>query len=198
MCLIVRGRVSDLLNLDLARAQSCNSDGWGIHTSRKVRYSFDIKDYAIEDTLCRISQNAVATIHFRFATHGTVDRDNCHPFDLGGGDWLMHNGVLSGDHFDHEVMSDTHMLARALRDCGRIGRDTLLRTISESDSYYGNRFCVLSGTEWQHYGTWHFDKKTQTFHSNKMLLTTFGEHWKPKSKIGYSSDPFYADDYFKA
>ncbi len=36
-----------------------------------------------------------AIIHFRWATHGTTDKENCHPFALPGGGALIHNGVIS-------------------------------------------------------------------------------------------------------
>jgi predicted glutamine amidotransferase len=35
-------------------------------------------------------------VHFRLATHGSVVKDNCHPFLLANGIAMAHNGVLSG------------------------------------------------------------------------------------------------------
>jgi hypothetical protein len=35
-------------------------------------------------------------LHFRFATHGTVKRKNCHPFVLKNNACMAHNGVISG------------------------------------------------------------------------------------------------------
>lgn len=56
-------------------------------------------------------------IHFRYATHGTVDRANCHPHRMPDGGWLMHNGVLSqyaGAHDDPR--SDTAIFCLTLDD----------------------------------------------------------------------------------
>lgn len=33
-------------------------------------------------------------IHFRFATHGAIDKQNCHPFKVVDGLYLMHNGIM--------------------------------------------------------------------------------------------------------
>lgn len=36
-------------------------------------------------------------LHFRYATHGTADKANCHPFRFGGGQFaLAHNGIIHG------------------------------------------------------------------------------------------------------
>lgn len=33
-------------------------------------------------------------IHFRFATHGAIDKQNCHPYKVVDGLYLMHNGIM--------------------------------------------------------------------------------------------------------
>ena len=45
-------------------------------------------------------------IHFRIATHGKVELDNCHPFKLNNRMVLIHNGIISG-YGDKEKKSDT-------------------------------------------------------------------------------------------
>ncbi len=43
------------------------------------------------------SESESILIHFRFATHGSVKRSNCHPFyDAETDTFFMHNGVLNG------------------------------------------------------------------------------------------------------
>ena len=34
-------------------------------------------------------------IHFRYATHGGIDQENCHPFPIGHEAAMIHNGILS-------------------------------------------------------------------------------------------------------
>lgn len=45
-------------------------------------------------------------IHFRIATHGKVEVNNCHPFKLNDRMALIHNGVISG-YGDRENKTDT-------------------------------------------------------------------------------------------
>lgn len=53
-------------------------------------------------------RNRAAIIHFRWATHGLTNKDNCHPFELCDGEFAMvHNGVLSIDISSDTDRSDT-------------------------------------------------------------------------------------------
>lgn len=45
-------------------------------------------------------------IHFRIATHGKVEVNNCHPFKLNDHMALIHNGIISG-YGDKEKITDT-------------------------------------------------------------------------------------------
>lgn len=63
------------------------------------------------------SRGVQHAIHFRYATHGTVDRANCHPHRMPDGGWLMHNGVMAqyaGPHGDRR--SDTAIFCTTLDD----------------------------------------------------------------------------------
>jgi hypothetical protein len=51
-------------------------------------------------------------VHFRMRTHGDIDLDNCHPYQVFGEDdgyplWLMHNGVLHTGNAADSSKSDT-------------------------------------------------------------------------------------------
>lgn len=48
-----------------------------------------------------------AIIHFRMKTHGEVNTDNCHPYEVVPGLWMAHNGVLSTGNDEDKSMSDT-------------------------------------------------------------------------------------------
>jgi hypothetical protein len=76
-----------------------NSDGAGIayHTGKKVEVqkSPRWKGQDVIDALERVG-NRPAIIHFRMATHGSVNRDNAHPFTLPHGYAAAHNGVIPG------------------------------------------------------------------------------------------------------
>ena len=50
-------------------------------------------------------------IHFRMRTHGNIDIDNCHPYQINERAWLMHNGVLdTGNHKDLSKSDTWHFV----------------------------------------------------------------------------------------
>lgn len=56
-------------------------------------------------------------IHLRMRTHGNIDFDNVHPYEVGNGVWLMHNGILSYGNDEDPSKSDTwHYIRKHLRD----------------------------------------------------------------------------------
>lgn len=56
----------------------------------------------------RLNPESPFLIHFRIATHGTVDKFNCHPFFINHNTVFIHNGIISGVTKDKEK-SDTQM-----------------------------------------------------------------------------------------
>jgi hypothetical protein len=60
-------------------------------------------------------------IHLRMRTHGEINLDNCHPYEVlsreeGGPIWVMHNGVLSHGNEADKTMSDTwHYIQKTLK-----------------------------------------------------------------------------------
>lgn len=58
----------------------------------------------------QVSDNEPCIIHFRLATHGSIKKANCHPFNRGDV-WFAHNGILNirpeGDMTDSEMAFQT-------------------------------------------------------------------------------------------
>lgn len=52
-------------------------------------------------------ENKQAIVHFRFATSGLRDNDNCHPFEISSDTAMIHNGVLSIERNVNPDRSDT-------------------------------------------------------------------------------------------
>lgn len=50
-------------------------------------------------------QNLKSVIHFRIKTHGAVELENCHPFNVTPNLGFVHNGIISG--FGSATVSDT-------------------------------------------------------------------------------------------
>ena len=54
--------------------------------------------------------------HARMKTHGDIDMENCHPYQVTTDIWLAHNGVLStGNDADHTKSDTWHFIKNVLR-----------------------------------------------------------------------------------
>lgn len=103
----------------LEKAYHRNNDGAGLlwwslgkwHTEKNVKWPWDDLRAAIRD-LDR--QSEAWAVHFRLATKGVIDERNCHPFSLGSGGYLMHNGTVHVP-MPWKERSDSWHLARAVR-----------------------------------------------------------------------------------
>ena len=115
MCLILTGLVKNLLKCDLERAERMNPHGFGVYCKGEVITSFDNPLMTSREVIASMTGNV--SVHYRYTTHGLSIRENAHPFSLGNGLWLMHNGILDGDQFDcpHNYQSDTAILAEKLQ-----------------------------------------------------------------------------------
>lgn len=109
-----------------------NTDGAGIaywkENDREVTIDkgfMKIKQLNDKIYSLNIQVNDLAVIHFRYATHGLVDRGNCHPFPLSNRidelrasygvfpHAIAHNGVF-GDMACHQTLSDTQKFIRGI------------------------------------------------------------------------------------
>jgi hypothetical protein len=151
MCLIIDRQQGAELNEDvLRRAIRTNSDGWGImlahngeiHTKRGMvaeRFFRALPRYGASPL----------TIHFRWATHGTKDVQNTHPYVICGGRYaVMHNGVLNHAPEHDKNKSDTwnfahYVLAPILTaNEDSFGKPELLHTL-EALAGFGNKLVIL-------------------------------------------------------
>ena len=120
----------------LERCFIANPDGAGISVPDIKTNSFIIRkgffefDEFYEVILKEVKVNELAFIHMRIATHGDVDKGNCHPFpvcddyELMRGDELvecqqvmMHNGILSLEN-EIDKVSDTMTFNKAIYQAG--------------------------------------------------------------------------------
>lgn len=90
---------------ELFMAHRMHPHGCGFIASSGLHYKG--LDYNKFLTLLQmVGRDEECIIHFRFATHGSVKRANCHPFEKNGV-WFAHNGVLDitpiGDKTDSET-----------------------------------------------------------------------------------------------
>lgn len=94
---------------------SRNKDGIGLmYAEDNTLHIKKILPNSAKDAIKFLNEHAGkdCAIHFRMATHGLIDTDNCHPYevlsqDTGHPMWMMHNGILSTGNKANTSKSDT-------------------------------------------------------------------------------------------
>lgn len=95
-------------------------------------------------------------IHFRYATHGTKDINNCHPFIMHDGyDAMIHNGVVNLGIVSEEH-SDTYYLSKEIENGNIINHDMFLNT--------NNKVAIIAPKTHTIYGKWY--KHNDVWYSN--------------------------------
>lgn len=88
----------------LKMAYLANPHGCGFASTNHAFKSLSYAEFL--DRLAEVGDDEACIIHFRLATHGSIRRSNCHPFEKGG-IYFAHNGVLDikpdGDMTDSET-----------------------------------------------------------------------------------------------
>lgn len=95
----------------IENAYQSNGDGFGI--SYKINNKLYISKGLFSLEGCKswcdsIPLDASAIVHFRWATHGSICAENCHPFAIGSAT-CAHNGVLMGYGVDDGTDSEHFM-----------------------------------------------------------------------------------------
>lgn len=121
MCMLIHHSAkSHLSQKMLADMLSHNPDGFGFAygTGKKV-HVVKVPSPSLQtvyDLYAKYLRGREAMIHFRWRTHGDVDEQNTHPYEVTPGLWLAHNGVLSCVDQRDKRMSDTwHLIEDYLR-----------------------------------------------------------------------------------
>lgn len=78
----------------LNRCAMLNPHGFGFATKDRIFKTLDVEEFFKE--LNTIKKEDTAILHFRYATHGSIKTENCHPFrDEKSGVSFAHNGILN-------------------------------------------------------------------------------------------------------
>ena len=91
ICYIPKGVKTPSVNV-LRAMHEANPHGMGFCTPTLYHKGLSF-DYFLQK-IAKRSINEPCIIHFRYATHGSVKRANCHPFRKGDV-YFAHNGILS-------------------------------------------------------------------------------------------------------
>ena len=108
----------DMERFEIAATANPDGFGWAIlERSKIVRFrSMNFAEAADKFAVARRVHQGPAMFHFRWATHGTENVENCHPFLLGGdADTVMgHNGILPVEIEKGDTRSDTRVFAETV------------------------------------------------------------------------------------
>lgn len=117
MCLLLTQPAGHSFSEDwLADFYASNSDGIGVMYAQNGELIVEKLVPKTFKQLRKFYQRHIAgkacAVHFRMRTHGDIDLDNCHPYQVFGEEdgyplWLMHNGVLSTGNAKDTTKSDT-------------------------------------------------------------------------------------------
>lgn len=113
----------------LDRCATLNPHGFGFATKDRVFKTLSYEEFKRE--LKTIGKDETAILHFRYATHGSIKADNCHPFrDDETGIAFAHNGILNitpqGDMTDSET-AFRNILVPTIKEHG-FGSDRFITT----------------------------------------------------------------------
>ena len=114
MCIIIY-RKADSNFPDDATIERCwnkNDDGAGIMWPGHSEKGFMTLD-SLKGAMRAIPNGVPAAIHFRIGTNGANTADNCHPWPVRDGLWLMHNGILSSFSGDRNY-SDSRLFGEVI------------------------------------------------------------------------------------
>jgi hypothetical protein len=198
MCLLIyKPKGKTIPASHIRHAATVNPDGAGIayfkrgrvHVEKSPRWSADHVNRAME----RLN-DVPAIIHFRMATHGSVNRANAHPFNLPHGHAAAHNGVINGMSCRQDE-SDTRAFLRDyvspyLEKSGDIPASLVSLWEKEIGSF--NKLAIMAPTGKVHLvnersGEW----LNGVWYSNTYSLpsTALPSRFTPKPAMAYSDAP---------
>lgn len=154
----------------------CNGDNY--ITYKKGFFSFA----SLYDSLMNevITEKDRLAVHFRIATHGSIEAKNCHPFcvhdntDIASStegyckSVLLHNGILSAPYSSNKKVSDTLAFTLSLAKKEReLIESGSLKDFIEKETR-GNRILYMNAADdiIIKSGSWLYDKETGCFFSN--------------------------------
>lgn len=126
-----------------------NPHGCGFISPSAFYKGMSIKSF--KKNLRLVPDDEPCIIHFRLATHGSIKRANCHPFNRGDV-WFAHNGILNirpeGDMTDSETAFQNIIYPAIVRY--GYGSRQMDKAVNKVIGY--SKFAFLQGDELKMYG----------------------------------------------
>lgn len=174
MCLIIKKEKQDFLTIEfLNDVWKKNNDGWGItYNDPETNEVVALKGLLFTDFLTeyfRLDEAYIDfVIHMRYATHGVVNRKNCHPFKVMDGMYLMHNGIFAIDMGNEVKLSDTRVFIR-----------DILRPLLDEVK---DPFAFIQGYNFQHLMEWYCEGQDSRLVIHTKDGPLFFGDWKKTTK----------------
>jgi hypothetical protein len=115
MCVIIDRPAGVVVTKSMVEAATTrNSDGWGIAITRKNGVIEVVRGFGSKKAFKAVKNAGECpfVFHARLATHGVINVDNCHPFTILDGQYVViHNGIVDAVPEVWTECSDTGHLA---------------------------------------------------------------------------------------
>jgi len=221
MCILTF--MPDGIDIAYDRAKECaraNPDGFGFAIHARVAiikdHDMDFEKLWLRWVDMRKSYQGPALFHFRIATHGNTDINNCHPFDVDGNPntVVAHNGILPMTMPLNDSRSDTKLFADfVLPAIGGVESLDIKENLDNLENWaIGNKLVILTVEEkasydWyiinEHAGHWDAGmwwsnssyKRTYPISYVNYGYNTNTTTYKSTYKNGIYSDPLGWDKY---
>ena len=208
MCLIfIRdARKSETIDwYHLERAHTANRDGFGcaIFTGGRWERATSLRTSwgEVRATIETLEDmGGPYAVHFRYTTKGRTMKSNCHPFGIGRGQWLMHNGTITRQAriSIRDGWSDSREVASRLRD-----REWEINRLHEIAVDGLNRFAVSHPTgKIEAIGDWHefkgglYSKPTYSLRETKRRARRSIRSVARRGRDTSRSTPWYTQERF--
>lgn len=215
MCMLTfipSGTVPSMEGIENGAWSNDDGHGWAIVAGNRIITGHSMnKDQAISqfEKARNTHFKGPAMFHSRWATHGTINRDNCHPFKVGRDrrTVLGHNGILpaAAQPLKGDNRSDTRKFAQSmLPNWGHLDN---LRTQERIKNFLGgsNKILILTTNPMysqkaylfgENLGTWDKNPGGDIWYSNsdfKPRAKYFGGKPTPMFAQGYNFSAIYND-----
>lgn len=152
----------------IERCATLNPDGFGFATKDRIYKTLSFRDFKKE--LKTISKNETAILHFRYATHGSIKTENCHPFkDDDTGVSFAHNGILHITPYEDMTDSETAFRGLIVPCIKKHGFDSKEFQNTNYNIIGGSRFAYITRDgDYRLFGSWTHHKGC--WYSNRNFL----------------------------
>ncbi len=108
-------------------------------------------------------------MHFRYATHGSIKRSNCHPFfDKCTDTFFMHNGTLRVTPYRDTTDSETFFRGVLVPNIIDYGFDSARVNEVIYNNIGASKFAMMHGDEVKLYGQWY--ERNGIYYSNTRIF----------------------------